>query len=172
MKDSTTRYGSVSRIFHWGMTVLILWQLLKVFDRVDDGEHWVGETLVPWHISIGSLLLLLVLARIVWVLGQKGHRPRHNPAEAVLVHTGHFLLYAGMVLMPVTGVMTMVGAGYGWAPFGIQLVGGGEEIPWMSAIGALHSPIAWILLILIVGHSAIALLHHFVRKDDVLTRMI
>lgn len=54
--DSKARYGTISRILHWGMAFLIFWQALKIFDRIDDGEHWVGETLVPWHVSIGTLL--------------------------------------------------------------------------------------------------------------------
>src|SRR5690606_4881228 len=141
------------------MGVLILWQLLKIFDRIAEGEHWVGQTLVPWHLSIGSLLLLLIAVRVIWVVKQLGHRPRHNPAEAVFVHVGHFLLYAAMVLMPLTGVLAMVGGGYGWSAFGVQLIAEGEKIPWASALGSLHSPIAWILLILVLGHTAIALIH-------------
>ena len=31
---------------------------------------------------------------------------------------------------------------------------------------------AWLLLIMIVGHIGIALVHHFVKKDDVLRRMV
>ena len=37
--DSPTRYGSVSRLLHWGMAALIGWQMLKFFDRIDDGEQ-------------------------------------------------------------------------------------------------------------------------------------
>ncbi|BAZ92616.1 cytochrome b [Thiohalobacter sp. COW1] len=171
-KDSETRYGTVTRLFHWGMAFLIGWQLLKVFDRIDDGEHWVGQTLVPWHVSIGSLLLLLVLLRIGWAMNQKHNRPAQDPAVAFLVKAGHGLLYAAMLLMPVTGILTMLGNGYGWKVFGIQLAAKGDEIPWMASLGSLHSPIAWTLLVLIVGHIGMALLHHFARKDDVLQRML
>ncbi len=41
----------------------------------------------------------------------------------------------------------------------------------MAAIGSLHSPIAWSLLILVVGHVGMALVHHFIKKDGVLQRM-
>ncbi len=170
--DSKQRYGAISRIFHWGMAFLIGWQVLKIFDRIDDGEHWVGQTLVPWHISIGTLVLALVVLRILWATKQRGRRPEQDPATAFLVNAGHFLLYAGMVLMPVTGIMTMGGNGYGLNVFGMQLIAQGEEIAWMAKLGSVHSPIAWILVILIAGHAGIALLHHFVKKDDVLRRMI
>lgn len=85
---------------------------------------------------------------------------------------GHGLLYLAMVLMPITGILTMVGGGYGLTAFGVPLIAEGEEIPWMSTLGSVHSPIAWILLLMIIGHIGIALLHHFVKKDDVLRRML
>jgi len=170
--DSKERYGSISRFFHWAMALLIGWQVLKFFDRINDGEHWVGQTLVPWHISIGTLLLVLVLLRIIWAAKQKDRRPEQDPATALLVKAGHFLLYAGMLMMPITGVLYMIGNGYGWTPFGVQLVARGGEIPWMASIGSLHSPTAWLLLVMIIGHIGIALLHHFVKKDGVLRCMV
>lgn len=171
INDDATRYGTISRLFHWGMAFLIAWQLLRFFDRISEGEHWVGRNLVPWHVSIGSLLLLLVVLRIAWALTQKDRRPEQDPATAVLVRAGHLLLYAAMVLMPMTGAMTMVGKGYGWSPFGIELVAKGEKIPWMAALGSVHSPLAWLLLIMVAGHIGVALFHHFVKKDGVLRRM-
>lgn len=74
-EDTPERYGTVSRIFHWAVAVLVAWQALKIFDRIDDGEHWVGQTLVPWHVCVGVLVLLLVIPRIAWALRNQGHRP-------------------------------------------------------------------------------------------------
>jgi len=69
--------------------------------------------------------------------------------------------------------MIMVGNGYGWDPFGIELVAGSENsIEWMATLGSVHSLIAWTLLILVVGHAGMALLHHFVKKDQTLRRML
>lgn len=168
--DSTKKYGVVSRAFHWGMAALIGWQALKVFDRIADGEHWIGQTLVPWHVSVGTLLLVLVIIRIVWSRRQK-ERPQPATNVAPLVRAGHMALYAGMALMPVTGILMLVGIGYGLEVFGLQLIPAGEEIAWMASVGSLHSPIAWMLLALIAGHIVMALWHHFVKKDDTLRRM-
>lgn len=174
-RDSKERYGRVSRLLHWGMAVLVLWQGLKFFDRIDDGEHWVGQNLVSWHISIGSLLLLLIVLRIIWVLRQRRNRPLAPPPPlmAFLANAGHFLLYAGLLLMPLTGIAYMIGSGYGLTAFGITLVAGGEKIPWLAELGgALHSPIAWLLLFMIIGHVGMAFVHHFIKKDGVLQRML
>lgn len=171
LNDSKERYGSVSKWLHWLMAGLILWQFLKFFDRINDGEHWVGETLVRWHVSIGSVLLVLVVMRIFWALSQLSHRPAHDPATALAVKAGHLALYLGMALLPITGVLTMIGNGYGMKVFGIQLVARGAEIPWVASVGSLHSPLAWLTLLLVIGHVGMALLHHF-KGEDVLRRML
>ena len=74
-KDTPERYGGITRFLHWSMAFFVLWQGLKFFDRIGDGEHWVGETLVSWHVSIGSLLLLLVILRMIWAANQKRKSP-------------------------------------------------------------------------------------------------
>lgn len=173
MYDSKERYGSITRIFHWGMALLIIWQFMKFFDRINDGEHWIGENIVSWHVSIGSLLLVLIVLRLIWAATQKNNRPEQDPSTAFLVKAGHGLLYLGMLLLPITGLMIMIGNGYGWNPFGLGLIArGGAEIGWLATLGSAHSLIAWSLLILVLGHAGIALLHHFVKKDDVLGRML
>ncbi|MDN5843655.1 MAG: cytochrome b [Alcaligenaceae bacterium] len=172
MSDTPERYGRTTRYFHWGMAVLFLWQFLKFFDRIDEGEHWVGQTLVPWHISVGTLLLVLGLYRVYWALKQRGHRPHVHGMLASLATIGHFMLYLVMVLLPIAGILLMVGNGYGLKAFGMQLVAKSEtEIAWMAGLGELHSPLAWLFLILVVGHIVAALYHHFVERDDTLTRI-
>src|SRR5690606_12014462 len=83
------------------------------------------------------------------------------------------LLYLCMLLLPITGLMIMIGNGYGWSPFGKQLVArGATDIEWMATLGSVHSLIAWTLLILVVGHVGMALLPQLVKKDGVLRRML
>ncbi|MCK7543483.1 cytochrome b/b6 domain-containing protein [Marinobacter bryozoorum] len=126
---------------------------------------------MPWHVSIGSLLLVLIVARLIWAASQRKHRPQHDPQTARLVKADHGLLYAGMLLMPLTGMMVMLGGGYGVNAFGLQIIAKGEELGWAATLGSLHSPLAWALTVLIVGHIGMALLHHF-RGKDVLKRMV
>ena len=174
-RDTKERYGLVSRLFHWGIALLVGWQLLKIFDRIDDGEHWVGQALVPYHISIGVLILVFAVFRILWALSQRNNRPEAPPPPfmAFLARAGHFLLYAALLLMPLTGIAIMIGNGYGLTAFGVQLVAPGAKIAWLAELGGtLHSPVAWLLVAMIAGHVVMALWHHFVRRDDILRRML
>ncbi|MBE7377102.1 cytochrome b [Pseudomonas lopnurensis] len=171
VNDSRDRYGSISRSFHWLMALLIVWQFLKLGDRIAEGEHWIGQALVPWHVSLGVLLMILVVLRILWAASQLKRRPLHAPATALLVKGGHLALYACMVLMPITGVLFMLGNGYGLKVFGMQLAEKGPEIAWAATLGGLHSPLAWLTVLLVVGHIGMAFYHRLARRDDIMQRM-
>ncbi|MFC4207321.1 cytochrome b/b6 domain-containing protein [Vreelandella malpeensis] len=41
----------------------------------------------------------------------------------------------------------------------------------VTLANALHSPLAWLLLVLVLGHAAMALVHRIGLKDDTLSRM-
>ena len=170
--DSKERYGRISKFFHWSTTVLIFWQLLKFTDRISDGKHWIGQTLVPWHVSIGVLLLILVVLRLMWVASQRHQRPVHEPTTAKLVIAGHGLLYACMLLLPLAGIMIMIGGGYGLTAFGFDIFAEGEKVAWAATLGQLHAPLAWMLTALIIVHTAMALYHHYIKKDNTLKRML
>ncbi|MGO1541062.1 MAG: cytochrome b [Luteimonas sp.] len=174
-RDTKQRYGTLSRLLHWGMAVLVIWQALKLFDRINDGQHWVGQNLVSWHISIGTLIGVLIIVRIAWALRNKDNRPppAQPPTLGLVARAGHIGLYVALVLMPLTGISIMVGNGYGLEVFGMQLVPAGAEIPWLATFGGvIHSPLAWLLVLLVIGHIGAALWHGLVRKDGVLQRML
>lgn len=114
----------------------------------------------------------MICLRIVWALRERNNRPLQDPATVKLVKAGHGLLYAGMALLPVTGVLIMLGGGYGLTAFGLEIVAEGEEIAWAASLGNLHSPLACGMGALIVGHIGIALVHHFIQRDDTLRRML
>lgn len=173
LHDSTSRYGAVTRFFHWLMFLLIFQQFFKLTDRIGEGEHWLGDNFGPWHISIGALVLTLIVLRIAWALSQLGHRPVHHGAMAPFVRIGHFLLYVTTLLMPLTGVAYMLGNGYGLTVFGMELAARTDtETPWLQTIGSVHSPLAWLFLAMLIGHLVAALYHHWVVRDDTMKRML
>lgn len=172
INDTKLRYGIISKLLHWVMALLVGWQFMKFGDRIADGKHWVGETLVPWHVSIGALLLALIVLRIVWAVVQRNKRPQPEPGTRLLVKGGHGLLYAGLLLVPLSGVMYLVGRGFGLKAFDVQFIDRGDKIAWLTELGSYHSSLAWVLAALVVGHIVISLVHHFVKRDGVLRRMM
>ncbi len=175
LTDSTRSYGTVSRVLHWTMAALMLWQfggmiLKMVLGRVPVMGFWVGT-----HASVGTLLLLVLMIRAGWAFTQKTQRPPYDAgALGRAAMLGHYALYTLMFVIPFIALLRMAGSGKGVRLFGVQLQQPtGEEVSWMTAAGnALHGNLAWVLLALIGGHVLMVLLHRYVWRDDVLNRMI
>lgn len=172
--DTDGKYGLVTRALHWGMALLFVWQftgmaLRLILGRTPLMEFWVGS-----HATVGVLLLGLVLLRILWMGRNRNRRPPHHRGLAGrLSLIGHGALYALMVLVPIFGLTHALSSGRPLRLFGVQILEAGQQrIEFLFAIAdRLHSPLAWTLLVLIFGHAAMALVHHFVWRDDTLKRM-
>lgn len=173
LNDTSNRYGSITRFFHWVMAVLILEQFFKFADRINEGEHWLGDTFGPWHGSIGITLLVLVVLRLIWSISQRTQRPVNKGAEGLIAKAAHGLMYLCLLVMPFLGMLYVFGKGYPIKFYGLEVVAKPEaETEWAITVGGFHSPFAILLALLVFAHIAMALYHHFVKKDDVLHRMM
>ncbi len=173
--DTPHRYGSVTRLLHWAMALLLFWQLggmimKNVLGRVPLMKFWVGT-----HASIGALLFALVVVRLLWTLRERRRRPAYGRDMAgVAARAGHVLLYALMVIVPGLAILRMIGSGKGVTLFGVEFASPtGQQIAWMTApANAVHGLLAWMLLTLMIGHVAMVLVHRFWWRDDITSRML
>lgn len=172
--DTRGRFGRISRWLHWTMALLFLWQftgmaLKELLGRTPVSAFWVGT-----HRDVGLLLFVLLVVRAGWGLYNLGRRPHHQAGLfGTLALLGHGALYGLMLVVPSLALMRQYGSGRPFTPFGIPLMGPSEPIAWMRVPADLvHGPLAWLLLALIAGHVAMALVHRFVWRDGVLARMV
>jgi cytochrome b561 len=174
MWDTPDRYGAVTRLLHWAMALILLWQFTGMALRLMLGRtplmaFWVGT-----HQAVGTVLLALIVLRLAWAWMNRGRRPVHARTPlgwAALV--GQRALYVLMLVVPALALLRAVGGGRGFALFGWQVVERtGQRIGWMAdPADLLHARLAWLLLALILGHAAMALAHHVVWRDGTLLRM-
>ena len=168
--DNATRYGTVSRFFHWGMAILIVWQFLSAASHYFFEDTAIEAFFWPTHKAMGVLLLTLVVLRLLWALANLSRRP---PAINLLSKLGHIALYLLVLTVPILALIRQYGSGRAFEPFGIPLFAGfeGEKIQWMLDLGSdLHGELGWVLLLLIVGHMLMAWRHRNTDKD-VMPRM-
>ena len=168
--DNATRYGTVSRFFHWGMAILIVWQFLSAASHYFFEDTAIEAFFWPTHKAMGVLLLTLVVLRLLWALANLSRRP---PAINLLSKLGHIALYLLVLTVPILALIRQYGSGRAFEPFGIPLFAGfeGEKIQWMLDLGSdLHGELGWGLLLLIVGHMLMAWRHRNTDKD-VMPRM-
>ena len=156
IKDSPKKYGTISRMFHWIMALLILWQFLSA------GAHYFLEDTAiesffwPSHKPLGVVLLAMVFLRLLWASINLMKRPH---SINLLAKLGHITLYLLLIFVPITAMIRQYGSGRSFDVLGVPIFSGfdGERIQWMLDMGSdFHGEAGWILLLLIVGHVFMA----------------
>lgn len=172
-RDTPQRYGRVSRFFHWLMAGLFAWQFAGALLYVGLGDTALTRFVGGSHFTLGATLFVLVLLRGAWGLANLPHRPPHRGRLGRAAVAGHGVIYALMVVVPGLALLRQYGSGKPFTPYGLPVMPGRDDrIAWMVAPGdLLHHWLAFLLLAVLAGHVAMALLHHALWKDDVLARM-
>jgi cytochrome b561 len=174
VKNSATGYGSVSRFFHWLIFLLVLVMIPLGYFMGDFPKEWRGAV-VNVHKVTGVCILILMLLRLLWALcNVKPLLPFQTPVwQRIAERVMQFLLYAGLIIMPLAGLVGSVAAGKPPHFFDINIVLPIAESKALAAFcfDVIHNNLAIILIVLISIHMLAALYHHFIKRDDVLRRM-
>ncbi|TVP78833.1 MAG: cytochrome b [Gemmatimonadales bacterium] len=152
----TPRYHPVSRIFHWavalGVAVMIPVGILMTSGSVEG----IQDELYILHKGLGTILLVLVAARLAWRLF---HSPppmpeSMPPGQRRTARFVHGTLYALLVVMTTSGYVRTVGDG-----FPIELLdalGLPYLLPEMPDVAAwmvlVHKGSAYLLAALVAAH--------------------
>ena len=173
-EEETSRYGTVSRILHWLIALLIFIMLFLgwTMDTIpkDWKLLWLGT-----HKSLGIIILTLAIIRLVWRLYNS---PPPLPGEISLwertvAKATHWSLYGFLFAMPLSGWATTSAKGKPIVFLGIMqlpdFVAADKAFgKWLEEV---HGYLAYMLATTIFLHAAAALFHHFIKKDSVLMRM-
>lgn len=171
LMDAEDRYGAVSRAAHWIMAVLLLIMLASEvwFEAL---EHILSEYyLMAWHQSLGLAIFGMVILRGLW---RWLNRSRLTPPAhwAPIAKLGHIVLYALMIMMPLSGLVTAYGEGDSVTFFGWTILGAGPEREWLEdSAEEVHETLANILWLMIGIHVAAALAHQYLLGDRIMKRM-
>lgn len=176
--NSNTTYGSVAKTFHWLMAVLIIGMMpLGIVSNGMADADPLKPTLFSLHKSIGILIFFLALARIAWAISQPKPAGLHpeRTAETFLAELVHWLLYASLVIVPLSGwVHHTATTGFApiWWPFGqgLPFIPKDDHVAHFAT--ALHIIFERVLVVSLILHVLGALKHHFIDRDVTLRRML
>jgi cytochrome b561 len=176
MTTTPVSWSTVARFFHWSTAVLILAMFVLGWLAVSYPLSPTKLKLFNWHKSLGLFVLAWVLLRLLWRLTHPAPAlpAELSPAERWAARLSHGGLYCLMIAMPASGWVINSAADFPLKWFGLfavpQLVAPDEAL--QDVAEAAHFTMFWALLVLIILHTAAALHHHFVRKNNVLRRML
>ena len=175
-KEISLGYTPIAKSLHWLMAILLFGMLALGFYMHDLPLSPQKLQLYSWHKWAGVTAFLLVLVRLGW---RVTHIPPALPASMpklmqVAAHAGHFALYALMIVIPLSGWLMSSAKGFQTVWFGVlpipDLLAKDKELGDLLAL--VHKSLNLLFGAVIVGHIGAALKHHFIDKDDILTRML
>ncbi len=172
LTDNTEHYGIVSKVFHWGIALLLLWQFLSASAHFFFEDTAIEAFFWPTHKPLGVILLMLMVLRLIWYLINRANRPQ---SVSPLAKLGHITMYLLITVIPIVALLRQYGSGRTFELFGVTIFPGfeGEKIQWMLDLGSdFHGELGWVLLLLIIGHIFMTYVHQkSPTKQNVLSRM-
>jgi len=169
------RYDAVAIALHWLVAVVILCNFsLGIYMNDLPLSPWKLKV-YSWHKWAGVTVFLLVVLRLVW---RSLHTPPPLPAampgwQVKAAHAGHHALYLLMFAVPITGWLMSSAQGVQTVYFGIlplpDLLDKNKELG--EALKLVHQTLNFTMAAVVLGHAGAALKHHYLDRDDILTRM-
>jgi cytochrome b561 len=149
-------YGAVAKILHWLIFALLVAQYTIGSIMPHIGRKTVNEGWVSWHFSVGAAILFFIVLRLIWRLVR------------------HWTLYLLVLAMTVLGWAATNSRGWDVKLFGVvtlpQLAPNGSK--WGHECGDIHNILVYVLLGFIGLHVGGVLYHYFVKRDQVVARML
>jgi cytochrome b561 len=174
MSEAITRYSKTAIILHW-LTALLLIPMLFLGEELMEVQD--GSTFLPSiHVSLGVTILALALLRLAWRLGNP---PPSLPAtmkpwEKTASHVTHWLFYAIMIGVPLTGWLSLPEfvadepAMSAISLFGVLPL---PRAPNLGEVKEIHEIGSKIGIGLLALHVLAALKHQFIDRDNIFVRM-
>lgn len=169
------RYGTIAKWLHWSMALCFIVMLI-MGNYFNAFPKEFRPLIYQLHKSTGLLLLALVIVRMFWrALNQQPHIPAEY--GRIIRWAGllaHGALYGLMVAMPLSGWLFA-------NPKRPLMFFNWFEVPHLTSIDQTalrrlaydaHGLLANACIVLIGVHIAAGLFHHFILKDNILTRML
>lgn len=157
-----TSYSSAQIMLHWVMAAMIVFQVVM---GENIGPAWLAfrEGTTPAeadlfaanvHVAVGMGVFALAVIRIFLRVthGAPTLPAGQSRLQTTIAHAVHAILYLVIVAMPVSGAIAWFG--------GIEIA------------GTVHHFAKPMIVIAVALHVVGALVQHFVKKTDVLRRMI
>ncbi|CQD07639.1 cytochrome b561 family protein [Mycobacterium europaeum] len=171
--NAATRFALPARLLHWLMAPMVIAQLLIGVTMVASLSYY--PRLLAFHRQLGVLILAFAVVRL-------GNRLMHRPppflstmsgAERRLATWSEYLLYALLLVQPLTGWATLSAARVPVTLVGpVKLPGiAPHSIDVFAVLRECHGAFAVLLFATFTAHVCAVLFHTLVLRDRLLDRM-
>jgi len=169
-------YTSTAKLLHWLIVALLIAQFIFAWTMPHIGRNTPVTTLISLHFTFGIIVLGVAIARLAWRATHREPAPLDGvpPWQVLSARVLHWSLYVLLFVVPILGWINASWRGMPIAMFGTelpQLVA--TRAPGWRWTGDVHALLSNYLMLTLVGlHVLAGLYHYFIRRDQVLQRML
>lgn len=165
------RYDRRTIVLHWLTAVFVggLWIVGQTADYLPE-DSLIQSIVWSSHVTSGFLLAAILVARVAWrSTSGTALPPADRGVLQILAKTVHVLLYVLLAVTIALGIANAFIRGYDmFHLFHLPQLG---DKDWKKPVTEWHGLAANTLLALAVVHAAAGLVHHYVWRDGLLSRM-
>jgi cytochrome b561 len=174
--EYSANYTRTAIALHWLIAIALVATFGVGFYMHDLPLSPFKLRIYSWHKWAGVTIFLLVLFRLGW---RFTHRPPAPPVgtpawQHTVAEATHLLIYVLMIAIPLSGWLMSSAKGFQTVYFGIlplpDLLAKNKELG--DALAFVHKILNFTLAGVVLAHAGAAIKHHFIDRDDVLTRML
>jgi cytochrome b561 len=173
---SQDRYARPAIALHWLIAFIIFVAFPVGLYMVDLPLSPTKLRIFSYHKWAGVTVFLLALLRVLWhathaAPPMPASMPRWQQAAA---RATHLLLYVLLLAIPLSGWLMSSALGFQTVYFGVLPIPDllAKNKPLGEQLEIVHMILNYAMAALVAMHVAAGLKHHFVDRDDVLTRML
>jgi cytochrome b561 len=172
----TDHYPATSKLLHWLVAICVLTTAPVAIAMTRVAKGPTQDMLYNFHKSLGVLILILMILRLInrVAVGAPIADPGIEPWQKTVSSVVHTSLYVLLLAMPVVGYIANSAYGASTPFFGLfnlpMIVEKNEALA--TQLFTIHRWVGFLVIILVLMHVSAALYHYFVRRDDVLKRML
>ena len=169
-------YSAPLRLLHGVTAVLVVAQfaLAATNALVYESRPVLAEAVVQAHLSIGAVVLVLTMIRLIGRLSRPAPVLPNDMSIAwkTSARMVHMALYLLLILLPVTGYVKLAALGFQISVFGLVAL---PALPFNTELAALartaHLALAILLCLMVFGHVLAAVFHARLFGCPILHRM-
>ena len=171
--NSFGKYGLLAKLFHWITFVILILQIpfgfylvgLEFSDRRIDLENI--------HILIGIIVFYITLFRLIWKFLNSSPTDGKSffKGQVIIAKVNHFLLYLSIFTITISGILKKLYMGeklnFLFFKYGFK----NDNFVLADTFYEVHIYANYLLIALITLHVLAVIVHHYIFKDKILSKI-
>jgi superoxide oxidase len=172
--NSSEEYGLLAKLFHWITFIALIAQIPFGFYLVGLEFSDQRIDLENIHILVGISVFYFVLIRLIWKVFNRSPKSEHNffKGQVLIAKANHFLLYAGIFAITISGVLKKLYMGEKLNFFIFKYEFKNTNFELADSFYILHIYANYLLITLVSLHILATVVHHVFFKDKILKKML